>query len=59
MADITMCVNDACPFKDNCYRQTATPHPTRQSYASFKYTVDFGVVDCDHYIDEHTKKGNL
>ncbi len=31
MADITMCGNESCPIKMNCYRYTATPNEY-QSY---------------------------
>lgn len=32
MADITMCEDKECPFKETCYRFTATPSEYRQSY---------------------------
>jgi len=32
MPDITMCKDNSCPMKDNCYRHTAKPNPRRQSY---------------------------
>ena len=35
MSDISMCKNDKCPFKEDCYRYTATPNNWSQSYSSF------------------------
>lgn len=34
MPDISMCQGTDCPFKDKCYRHTATPDPHWQSYFS-------------------------
>lgn len=36
MADITMCINDECPMRDQCYRAQATPNEHRQSVAYFE-----------------------
>jgi hypothetical protein len=32
MADITMCRNNKCKLKDNCYRYIAVPDKYMQSY---------------------------
>ena len=32
MPDITMCKDDMCPSRKNCYRFMAEPNPYRQSY---------------------------
>ncbi len=45
MADISMCANQQCPLKDQCYRQTARVSD-HQSYAAFKFTVIDGKVQC-------------
>ena len=37
MPDITMCNNDTCPLRKDCYRHEAEPNPYRQSYTMFKY----------------------
>lgn len=50
MADITMCMNDGCPDRDNCYRATATPNEHWQSMAMFKYTLGVDGVICDDKI---------
>jgi hypothetical protein len=60
MPDITMCQNDKCPLKDECYRHTATPDPYLQSYSRFNYVKTVvrenqRVVrvyhGCEHFID--------
>jgi hypothetical protein len=35
MPDISMCTNDKCKLKEECYRFTATPDEYRQSYSPF------------------------
>lgn len=35
MPDISMCANQNCPKRNECYRYTATPNPLRQSYGDF------------------------
>lgn len=35
MADITMCMNESCKKRLDCYRYTATINPYRQSFAEF------------------------
>ena len=32
MPDITMCKDDECPSRKDCYRFMAEPNPRRQSY---------------------------
>lgn len=32
MPDITMCHDQLCPMRDNCYRFSAKPNPHVQSY---------------------------
>ena len=57
MPDISMCQNQTCPVKEECYRFMATPNPYRQSYAAFKVTSDKG---CENkmrlYPDEVPKR---
>lgn len=47
MPDIAMCANQNCPKRNECYRYTATPSPTRQSYASFQPTL--GSDRCEYF----------
>lgn len=49
MPDISMCANENCPSKANCYRFTAQPNPWRQAYADFKPAP--GSDRCDSYTD--------
>ena len=35
MPDISLCKNDKCPSKNECYRFRAVPNPERQAYGSF------------------------
>ena len=39
MADITMCVCDKCPMRENCYRIQAEPDEL-QSWSNFEYTCN-------------------
>jgi len=50
MPDISMCLNDKCPLKDNCYRFKAKPNDY-QTYSSFKYEWNSESNDweCSHY----------
>lgn len=36
MPDISMCLNDECKFKKDCYRFTAKPGEFMQTYSLFK-----------------------
>ena len=50
MPDITMCLNAACPYREQCYRYTATPDPIRQSYAAFEFNNPaIGSNCCDYF----------
>ena len=46
MADIAMCMNEACKLWESCYRAQATPNPYAQSYAGFKPEEN---GECNHY----------
>lgn len=46
MPDISMCQNEACPLKKNCYRYTARPSSFLQTYGYFKPDEE---GKCDHY----------
>jgi len=51
MPDITMCKNESCPLKINCYRYMAKPNPDRQTYADFAYTIlPDSMVICDNQM---------
>ena len=52
MPDISLCKNESCPLKDNCYRYTATPGEY-QSYAEFEWEVIDQVAYCKYFIDDH------
>ena len=47
MPDISMCRDDACPSRQQCYRFTATPSQFLQSYGSFGRMPD--AEKCDHF----------
>jgi len=46
MPDISMCANEKCTLKNDCYRYTAKPDEFWQQYGSFKQD-DKG--ECRHY----------
>lgn len=39
MPDITMCTNEDCPQRWQCYRAQATPKEIGQSYAKYSPTI--------------------
>ena len=47
MPDISMCANDSCKARLDCYRFTANPNGQYQSYAQFTPKDDNG---CDYKI---------
>lgn len=56
MADITMCLNSACPVKEKCYRFTA-PQSHYQTVANFEFKYDNRVVSCDYFwLNSEDKK---
>lgn len=40
MPDISLCVNDKCPLRKECYRFTAIPSDFLQSYTFFNLNAD-------------------
>ena len=46
MPDITLCTNDDCPKKWNCYRYLCVSESPRQSYALFEPDKN---GNCDFY----------
>jgi hypothetical protein len=46
MPDISMCRNEQCSQKENCYRFTAKPNDPYQWYDSFKQDEN---GKCDYY----------
>lgn len=47
MPDISMCMGNNCPKKDNCYRFTAIPSEFMQSYFTIPPIKKDG--ECDYY----------
>jgi len=54
MPDISMCVNEGCHLKNNCYRYTATPCEFRQSYHAFNPDEVTGI--CNDFWDRKTRE---
>lgn len=48
MADITLCSNDNCPRRKECYRAQCTPNPQYQSYSLFIYDGKTG--KCEDFV---------
>lgn len=55
MADISMCENQQCPSKEQCYRFKAIPS-TYQSYANF--TPEKGEDKCEYFEQIYETKEN-
>ena len=56
MPDISLCKNDKCPSKNECYRFRAVPNPERQAYGSFN--LNEGKKKCDYFMSI-LKRDNL
>ena len=54
--DITMCSGEDCPFKESCYRYTATPSEYRQSYFFEPPIIKGEEVTCEYYLITKKKK---
>ena len=50
--DISMCANDKCTLKEECYRYTARPNPYMQSYASYEQDKN---GKCNDFYDNKKK----
>lgn len=53
MPDISLCRNEFCPLRNNCYRATAVPSEYMQSYAVFELKED---GSCDYIIKIKSKE---
>lgn len=51
MADITMCKNEGCEIKKECYRYMAKPNPYRQSYEIFDCNIESKYISLRNYYD--------
>jgi hypothetical protein len=49
MPDLTLCNNQGCPLKDDCYRYRALPNPKHQSYTRFEW-MDKEMPSCDQFM---------
>ena len=58
MADITMCLQSACPNAPTCYRVQAEVNPYRQSVARFDFKVTDKGVLCADYIPTERSDAN-
>ncbi len=56
MPDITMCSNDECPKKEDCYRATAKPNPLWQAWATFTFAISKEDFFCSNFIPLTTPK---
>lgn len=54
MADITMCINNECYFREDCYRYTAI-RGMRQSISCFKPTQIEDSSDCTMFYKNYSK----
>lgn len=52
MADISMCSNDVCAKRKNCYRYTAIHNPYYQAYAIFSNDKE----GCEYFWDNSKKR---
>ena len=54
MPDISMCSNQTCPSRKQCYRFMAIESQYRQTYAIFHYDISSGRCDFFWPIEEGT-----
>ena len=50
MADITMCSNNSCKLKNDCYRSSCMPSGYYQSFSKFEPYQDENKLRCDYQI---------
>lgn len=63
MADIQMCIgakfyedtHEKCPKREQCYRFTATPNQTRQSYGPVPFQMYEGQVVCRDFWNKNER----
>lgn len=59
MADITKCVNGACPVRNKCYRFTAPHDEVYQAVELFDFKVVERKVHCEFFwLNSSDKKDN-
>ena len=55
MPDISMCLGEGCPFKEKCYRYTATPDKYAQTYSDFPKHLQKNkngkYKHCEHFME--------
>ena len=56
MPDISMCTGKDCPFKESCYRFTATPSKYMQSYFCEPPIIKGEEITCDYYWETKKEK---
>jgi len=58
MVDISMCGNEKCPRRKNCYRFTAEPNQHWQTYGSFPAEGD-SFDECEYFWNnkDHDNSG--
>ncbi len=50
MPDISLCTNQECPLKRDCFRFNAIPNPLYQSIMKYTFYVENGKTKCDDMI---------
>ena len=53
--DMTMCVSENCPQRNNCYRVQAKPNEGYQSWSNFEYTCNENNGFADYIKVENQK----
>ena len=59
MPDISMCMNQSCPLRMNCFRYRAKANPFRQAFGSFTFTSVEGGAECEYFWDIKEKTTEL
>ena len=57
MSDISMCKNETCKVRDQCYRFTADPAQAGQSYGDFAPSDDKACPECCYFWPIKEDKG--
>ena len=54
MVDMTLCMGNDCPMKNNCYRYVAgidNDHPRQSWFTLVPFQGDCETVCCEYFID--------
>lgn len=53
MPDVSKCLNNRCPLKDDCYRWRSIPSGAKQEFINFHPKIDKDLeITCEYFIKD-------